>query len=306
MDQPALIADRLTVNVAGIELKTPVIAAAGTVNFAEEFAGFTDWDRVGAVAIKGLMLEPQSAGKSLAASPGTGGTIAAKNSGIRHFLDVELPQIRNCAVPILVNIAGKSEADFARLAESLESSGIAGLEVNAAYFQTGSLALDVTPESAARIIRTVKQHTSLPVIAKLSPNVSDITEFAKAVEDAGADAVSLINTLVGMIIDIHTWRPVFGNVMRELSGPAVKPLAVRLVWQTAQAVKIPVIGIGGIATASDAAEFLLAGATAVEIGTADFVNPQAVCQVTDGLAVYLASRGLSRVTQLVGRIRQEG
>lgn len=305
MDQPVLIANRLTVNVAGIEMKTPVIAAAGTFNFAEDFDGFTDWDRVGAVAIKGLMLEPQSTGRGLA-YPGTGGAVAVRSAGIRHFLDVELPRIRSCDVPILVNIAGKSEDDFARLAGALEGSGIAGLEVNAAYFQTGSLALDVTPASAARIIRAVKRHTSLPVIAKLSPNVSDITEFAKAAEDAGAGAVSLINTLVGMIIDIHTWRPVLGNVMRELSGPSVKPLAVRLVWQTAQAVKIPVIGIGGIATASDAAEFLLAGATAVEIGTADFVNPQAVCQVTDGLAAYLASRGLSHVTQLVGRIRQEG
>lgn len=301
----------LAVDLAGIQMRTPLMAASGTFGFGEDFADFVELDKIGAVVVKGLTREPRrgNAGRRIAETPGGMlNCIGLQNPGIEHFLQVILPRIKPCDVPIIVNINGNVVEDYAYLAEVLDKSGVAGIEVNISCPNTkhGCMAFGVVPETAAAVTAAVKAKTSLPVIVKLSPNVTDITLIAKAVEAAGADAVSLINTLVGMAIDTKSWRPVLGNVVGGLSGPAVKPVALRMVWQTAQAVKIPVVGMGGISNALDAVEFFLAGAQAVAIGTANFVNPGAMQDIASELAAYLDSRGLDHIGQLVGQIKKEG
>ena len=300
----------LAINLAGITMKNPLMAASGTFGFGEEFADFLDLNEVGAVVVKGITREPRrgNAGRRIAETPsGMLNCIGLQNPGVDVFLRDTLPRIKKYQAPIIVNINGNLIEDYAFLAEALDDSGIAGIEVNISCPNTkhGSMAFGVVPETAAEVTAEVRKRTKLPVIVKLSPNVTDITEIAKAVEAAGADAVSLINTLVGMAIDIRSWRPVLGNVVGGLSGPAVKPVALRMVWQTAQAVKIPVVGMGGISNASDAVEFLLAGAQAVAIGAANFVNPCSMQEIATGLESYLRSRGLTHVSQLVGLIKVE-
>ena len=300
----------LAINLAGITMKNPLMAASGTFGFGEEFADFLDLNEVGAVVVKGITREPRrgNAGRRIAETPsGMLNCIGLQNPGVDVFLRDTLPRIKKYQAPIIVNINGNLIEDYAFLAEALDDSGIAGIEVNISCPNTkhGSMAFGVVPETAAEVTAEVRKRTKLPVIVKLSPNVTDITEIAKAVEAAGADAVSLINTLVGMAIDIRSWRPVLGNVVGGLSGPAVKPVALRMVWQTAQAVKIPVVGMGGISNASDAVEFLLAGAQAVAIGAANFVNPCSMQEIATGLESYLRSRGLTHVSQLVGQIKVE-
>jgi len=300
----------LAVNLAGIQMKTPLMAASGTFGFGEEFADFVDLNEVGAIVVKGITREPRrgNAGRRIAETPsGMLNCIGLQNPGVDVFLRDILPRIKSFQAPIIVNINGNLIEDYAFLAEILNDSDVAGLEVNISCPNTkhGSMAFGVDPETAAEVTAEVRKRTKLPVIVKLSPNVTDITEIAKAVEAAGADAVSLINTLVGMAIDIRSWRPVLGNVVGGLSGPAVKPVALRMVWQTAQAVKIPVVGMGGISNASDAVEFLLAGAQAVAIGAANFVNPYSMQEIASGLEKYLEARGLNQVSQLVGQIKVE-
>ncbi|MDR3590580.1 MAG: dihydroorotate dehydrogenase [Negativicutes bacterium] len=301
----------LAVEVAGIKMKTPVMGASGTFGYGEEFADFVDWRAVGGIVAKGLTLAPRrgNPGRRIVETPaGMLNSIGLQNPGVKVFAEEILPRIKDYAVPIIANINGGTVDEYGRVAEALEGSAVAGLEVNISCPNTehGCMAFGVIPETAAQVVRTVKQATTLPVIVKLSPNVTDIAEIAQAVEAAGADAISLINTLVGLAIDINTWRPVLGNVTGGLSGPAVKPVAVRMVWQVARAVKIPVIGMGGISCAEDAVEFLLAGASAVQVGAANFVNPRAVSEVAHGLADYLTRRGLNHVSQLVGQMKTEG
>lgn len=298
---------KLAVNIAGIEMRTPVMAASGTFGFGEEFADFLDFQDVGAIVVKGLTIEPRkgNAGRRIAETPsGMLNCIGLQNPGIDVFLSDILPRIRTLDFPIIVNINGNTVEDYAFLAEALDSSGVAGLEVNISCPNTkhGCMAFGIIPETAAAVTAEVKKHTKLPVIVKLSPNVTDITVIAKAVEAAGADAVSLINTIVGMAVDIHNWKPVLGNVVGGLSGPAVKPVALRMVWQTAQAVKIPVIGMGGIMNAQDAIEFMLVGAGAVAVGTANFVEPRAMAQIAAGISDYLDSKKLDHVSRIVGQI----
>jgi dihydroorotate dehydrogenase (NAD+) catalytic subunit len=207
-------------------------------------------------------------------------------------------------VPIIVNIAGATTDEFAELAKRLSVPGVAGLELNISCpnVKEGGIAFGTDCASAAAVVRAVRKNTRLPVITKLSPNVTDIASIARAAEDEGSDAVSLINTLMGMAIDIHRWRPELGNVTGGLSGPAIKPVALRMVWQVARAVKCPVIGLGGIMTANDAVEFLLAGASAVAVGTANFVNPRASVEIAEGIRDYLVERGLKHVSEIVGRV----
>ena len=305
------MSDLLSINLAGIPMKNPLMTASGTFGFGEEFADFLELSQVGAIVVKGLTREPRrgNAGRRIAETPsGMLNCIGLQNPGIEVFLRETLPRIRRYGAPIIANINGNVVDDYAFLAEALDDSGVAGIEVNISCPNTqhGCMAFGVVPETAATVTAAVKKRTKLPVIVKLSPNVTDITVIAKAVEEAGADAVSLINTLVGMAIDTRTWKPVLGNVVGGLSGPAVKPVALRMVRQTAQAVKIPVIGMGGIATANDAVEFFLAGAQAVAIGAANFVNPCSIRDVAAGLTTYLESRGLAHVDQLVGQIKIEG
>lgn len=299
--------DNLAVEIAGIKMKTPVLTASGTFGFGEEFEELVDLTKIGAIVVKGTTLRPRSgnAGVRIAETPsGMLNCIGLENPGVEVFLAEILPRIARYDVPIIVNISGSTAEEYGELAKLLDVPGVAGIELNVSCpnVREGGIAFGTQPESAAAVVRQAKQNTKKPVILKLSPNVTDIVTMARAGEAAGADALSLINTLIGMAIDTHSWRPVLGNVIGGLSGPAVKPVAVRMVWQVADAVKIPIIGMGGILTAEDAAEFLLAGASAVSVGTANFVNPRAAQDVAEGLADYVAQRGLRHVNELIGKV----
>lgn len=297
-----------TVNIAGIKMRTPVMTASGTFGFGLEYADFLNLNEIGAIVVKGTTLEPRSGnyGRRIVETPaGMLNAIGLENPGVDHFITKILPCLSSYDVPVIVNIAGKTVEEYGAVAQKLNVEGIAGLEVNISCpnVKQGGIAFGTNPQSAAEVINCVKKNSKFPVIAKLSPNVSDIVEMARAVEDAGADAISLINTLLGMAIDIKTWKPMLGNTVGGLSGPAVKPVAVRMVWQVAKAVKVPIIGMGGIMTADDAIEFLLAGAHAVSVGTANFVNPRAVVEIAEGIKDYLASHGLTDVNNLVGKVK---
>ena len=292
-------------------MKTPIIGASGTFGNCEEYSDFVDWNKIGAVCVKGLTLEPRqgNAGRRVAETAGgMMNCVGLQNPGVGVFVSEILPRIRCYDTPIIVNINGNTIEDYAGMAEQLAPTDIAGIEINISCPNTkhGCMAFGVHPESAAQVTKAVKERVNFPVIVKLSPNVTDIAEIARAVEGAGADAVSLINTIMGMAIDTKTWKPVLGNVTGGLSGPAVKPIAVRMVWQVAQAVKIPVIGLGGISNALDAVEFFLAGASAVQVGTANFINPRVMNDIADGIEAYLQERGLRHVNELVGRIKLAG
>ena len=297
----------LTVEIVGIKMKTPVMTGSGTFGFGKEYSDFVDLNKIGAVVVKGttLLPRPGNQGRRIAETPaGMLNCIGLENPGVQEFLTTILPDLAQYDVPIIVNISGNTVEEYGELAALLTVPGVAGLELNISCpnVKEGGIAFGTNCNSAAAVVAMAKRNTNLPVIVKLSPNVTDIVEMAKAVEQAGADAISLINTLLGMAIDIHKWRPVLGNVVGGLSGPAVKPVAVRMVWQVAQAVKVPIIGMGGIVTAEDAIEFMLAGASAVAVGTGNFVNPCATQTVAQGIKDYLEKRGLSTVQELVGKV----
>lgn len=298
----------LKVNLAGLQMKTPVMTASGTFGFGIEFADFMNLNDLGAVVVKGTTLNPRSgnAGVRIAeTSAGMLNCIGLENPGSDAFIKTILPQCKRYDFPVIVNMSGSTVEEYGVLAEKLSVDGVAALELNISCpnVKEGGIAFGTRPESAAAVVREVKQHTNLPVIVKLSPNVTDIVEMAKHVEDAGADIISMINTLLGMVIDTRTWKPVLGNIVGGLSGPAVKPVAVRMVWQVAQAVKVPIIGMGGIMTAEDAIEFFLAGASAVSIGTANFVNPAVAMDVTRGIDEYLDARGIKSIQDIVGQVK---
>ncbi|MGL5270500.1 MAG: dihydroorotate dehydrogenase [Selenomonadaceae bacterium] len=300
--------ERLAVNIAGIKMKTPVMTGSGTFGFGEEFSDFVDLNQLGAIVVKGTTLKPRSGneGVRIAETPsGMLNCIGLENPGVEYFLTDILPRIVHYDAPIIVNISGSTVEEYGQLAKMLDVPGVAAIELNVSCpnVREGGIVFGTDPQSAAAVVRAAKANTKKPVILKLSPNVTDITIMAKAVEAAGADAISMINTLIGMAIDVKTWKPVLGNIIGGLSGPAVKPVALRLVWQVAQCVKIPIIGMGGIMTAEDAVEFLLAGASAVAVGTANFVNPTAAQDIADGIDDYLVARNLTNVSQLVGQLK---
>ena len=300
--------ERLAVNIAGIKMKTPVMTGSGTFGFGEEFSEFVDLNQLGAIVVKGTTLKPRSGneGVRIAETPsGMLNCIGLENPGVEYFLTDILPRIAQYDAPIIVNISGSTVEEYGQLAKMLDVPGVAAIELNVSCpnVREGGIVFGTDPQSAAAVVRAAKANTKKPVILKLSPNVTDITIMAKAVEAAGADAISMINTLIGMAIDVKTWKPVLGNIIGGLSGPAVKPVALRLVWQVAQCVKIPIIGMGGIMTAEDAVEFLLAGASAVAVGTANFVNPTAAQDIADGIDDYLVARNLTNVSQLVGQLK---
>ena len=300
--------ERLAVNIAGIKMKTPVMTGSGTFGFGEEFSDFVDLNQLGAIVVKGTTLKPRSGneGVRIAETPsGMLNCIGLENPGVEYFLTDILPRIVHYDAPIIVNISGSTVEEYGQLAKMLDVPGVAAIELNVSCpnVREGGIVFGTDPQSAAAVVRAAKANTKKPVILKLSPNVTDITIMAKAVEAAGADAISMINTLIGMAIDVKTWKPVLGNIIGGLSGPAVKPVALRLVWQVAQCVKIPIIGMGGIMTAEDAVEFLLAGASAVAVGTANFVNPTAAQDIADGIDDYLVARNLTNVSKLVGQLK---
>ena len=298
----------MDVNIGGIRMKNPVMTASGTFGFGLEYAQLVEVGQIGAIVVKGTTLLPRSGNTGMRMAETAAGmlnSIGLENPGADAFAGDILPKIRNLGTPVIVNISGNTVEEYAELARRLNLPGVAGFEINISCpnVKQGGIVFGTDPAAAASVVSAVRKATDLPVITKLSPNVSDITVMARASESAGTDAVSLINTLTGMAIDIRTWRPVLGNVVGGLSGPAVKPVALRMVWQAANAVKVPVIGMGGIMTAEDAIEFLLAGASAVAVGTANFVNPRAAVTVADGIRDYLAERGLPHVGALTGALR---
>jgi dihydroorotate dehydrogenase (NAD+) catalytic subunit len=298
---------RLAVNIAGIKMRTPVMTASGTFGFGLEYGDFIDLNQLGALVVKGttLLARAGNQGRRIAETPaGMLNCIGLENPGADELIGSILPKLSGFDVPVIVNISGNTVEEYGELAAKLSVPGISGLELNISCpnVKQGGIAFGTDQKSAAAVVNAVRKNTRLPVIVKLSPNVTDIIAMAKAVEAAGADAISLINTLLGMAIDIHTWRPVLGNIVGGLSGPAIKPVALRMVWQVAQAVGVPVIGMGGIMTAEDAIEFFLAGASAVAIGTANFADPYAVAHVTNGIDEYLMERGLNHISQLVGKL----
>lgn len=299
----------LSVRIGRLTLDNPVMTASGTFGYAREFADLVNLHRLGAVAVKGISLEPRAGNpppRVVETASGMLNAIGLENVGVDRFIAEKMPYLRSLSCKVIVNILGDSIEDYARLAEKLTGvEGLDALEINISCpnVKKGGVAFGTVPEMAATVTRAVKQATDLPVIVKLSPNVSDIVTMARAAAEGGADGLSLINTLIGMAIDAHTRRPKLANIIGGLSGPAVKPVALRMVWQVASAVSIPVIGIGGIGTAEDAIEFLLAGATAVQVGTANFYNPCATEQIIDGIAAYLREQGERSVQDIIGGLR---
>ena len=301
--------DRLKTDFAGIKMPTPVMGASGTFGFGVEYDDFIDLKQVGAIISKGITPLPRAGnpGVRIAETPaGMLNCIGLENPGIEKFLSDVLPKVKEKTpdTTFIVNFSAGSVEEFGMMAKKLDVDGVDAIEVNISCpnVKAEGLAFGTDPEVAAEVTREVKASTSKPVIVKLSPNVTDIVKIAKAVEEAGADALALINTLTGMVIDTRTWKPLLGNITGGMSGPALKPIAVRMVWQVAKAVKIPILGLGGISTAEDAVEFLLAGATAVAIGAENFVHPDAVVQVAAGIDKYLESRGLNHVSELIGKV----
>ncbi|BCS96445.1 dihydroorotate dehydrogenase B (NAD(+)), catalytic subunit [Desulfoluna limicola] len=297
-----------SVDIGGVRLANPVMTASGTFGYGMEFDEVLNLNRLGGVVMKGLSLHPSKGNpppRIAETSCGMLNAIGLENVGIDRFIKEKLPAMRPFSTKVFINIYGKTVEEYAAIAERSEGvEGIHGIEVNISCpnVSAGGLAFGVDPVAAADVVKAVRARTSLPVMVKLSPNVTDITEIARSVEGEGADSVSLINTLTGMGIDIHTRKPLLANVVGGLSGPAVKPVAIRMVYQVAKAVKIPVVGMGGIMTAEDAVEFLIAGATAVQVGTANFVYPDAAEKVVDGIEAFMKEKGISDVNDLIGSV----
>jgi dihydroorotate dehydrogenase (NAD+) catalytic subunit len=297
----------MTVNLAGIKLKNPVITASGTFGFGREYAKFYDLSKLGGIAVKGLTLEPREGNKPPRIAETPGGmlnSVGLQNPGVDYFIEKELPFLRSYDVAIIANIAGNTVEEYCRMAEKL-GSNIDGIELNISCpnVKEGGVAFGTKCDSVYNITRKVKENCKVPLIVKLSPNVTDIKEVALAAREGGADALSLINTLLGMAIDINTRKPVLSNVVGGLSGPAVKPVAVRMVWQAAEAVDIPIIGMGGISCWQDSVEFILAGADAISIGTTNFINPYAPLEILDGLKNYLIKNNFHSINELKGNIK---
>lgn len=296
----------LRVTIGGLVFKNPVLTASGTFGYGKEFAPYVNLHHLGGVVVKGISLEERRGNPPPRIVETTGGMLNAiglENVGLKRFIAEKMPYLRGIGTRVIVNILGDKIEEYQSLGQQLsEVEGISALEVNISCpnVKKGGVAFGTDPAMAEAVTRAVCAHSSLPVIVKLSPNVNDITKIARAVEAGGAQAISLINTLLGMAIDVKSRRPKLANIVGGLSGPAIKPIALRMVWQVAQAVKIPVIGIGGITTTEDALEFLLAGATAIEVGTANFINPRASQEIVEGLARYVTDNGLNSISEVIG------
>ncbi len=298
---------RLHTSIAGIYMNTPVLTASGTFGFGEEFADFVDLSRLGGVMVKGTTLKPRRGndGVRITETPqGMLNCIGLENPGVEIFLQETLPRIAKYDMNVIVNISGSTVEEYGILAEMLDVPEVAAIELNVSCpnVKEGGIVFGTDPKAAAAVVREAREHTNKPVILKLSPNVTDIVTMAKAVEDAGADVISLINTLLGMEINIHSRKPTLGNITGGLSGPCIKPVALRMVYQVAKAVQVPIIGMGGISTWEDAAEFLLAGASAVAVGTANFTDPAVTMKICDGLNDYLARQRIENVQEIVGAV----
>ena len=299
----------LAVDIGGMKLANPVMTASGTFGYGLEYSEFVDLNRLGAIVVKGLSLKPKEGNpppRLVETAAGMLNSIGLQNVGIENFIEEKLPFLRKFTPPVIANFFGDSIEEFAEAAARLSAAdGIHGLEMNISCpnKQAGWCIFGTDPKVTFEVVKRVREATDLTLIVKLSPNVTDITVMAKAAEEAGADALSMINTLTGMAIDIGTRRPKLGNVIGGLSGPAVKPVALRMVWETYKAVKIPIIGMGGIMSAGDAIEFLLAGARAVAVGTANFVNPSVTAEVIEGIGKYMEGNAIEDISELIGGLR---
>ena len=296
----------MTTNIGGLKMKNPLITASGTCGYGREMSELFDLSLLGGIAVKGTTLEPRLGNPPprIAETPsGMLNSVGLQNPGIEAVLTKELPFLSQFDTAVILNIAGHSIEEYGLIAERLDSAAnLAAVEINISCpnVKAGGMSFGVHPKVAAQVVSLVKSKTKLPVIAKLTPNVTDITEIAKACEAAGADILALINTVLSMVIDIETRRPLLANGFGGLSGPAIKPLAVRMVWQTAQAVSIPIIGMGGISTAEDAVEFLLAGASAFQIGSINFHNPCVAPQIISELDRWCDDHGVKNIAELIG------
>ncbi len=298
----------MSVNMAGVELRNPVMTASGTFGYGAEFSDYVNLEQIGAFVTKGLSLKPKAGNPTPRIVETPGGMLNAiglQNVGIDAFIEKKVPFLRTVATPAFVNFFGNTIDEYVELARRLdEIPEVAGLEVNISCpnVKQGGIVFGTDPACAYDVVSACRAATLKPLIVKLSPNVTDVVAMARAAADAGADGLSLINTLTGMAIDINRRRPVLANITGGLSGPAIKPVALRMVWQVAQAVKLPIIGIGGIMNATDALEFIMAGATAVQVGTASFINPSAAETVARDMEQWLADNGVATVRELIGSL----
>lgn len=299
---------QLNTKIGSLELKNPVMTASGTFGYGTEYADFMDISRLGAIIVKGTTLNPRQGNPypRMAETPsGMLNAVGLQNKGVDYFVDHIYPEVRKINTNIIVNVSGSCIDDYVQTASIINTlDDIPAIELNISCpnVKQGGMAFGVKPESAAQVVAAVRKAYDKTLIVKLSPNVTDITEIARAVEGAGADSVSLINTMLGMAIDAEKRKPILSTITGGMSGPAVKPVALRMVWQTAKAVKIPVIGLGGICSATDAVEFLLAGASAVQIGTANFIDPSISEKVVDGIADYLERHNFNSVQEIIGAL----
>jgi len=298
----------MRVTLAGVELKNPITVASGTFGFGREYGQFFDISKLGGISVKGLTPLPRQGNPSprIAETPmGMLNSVGLQNPGVDAFIATELPQLKEKGLVIIANISGNTPEEYGEMCEKLSAAGVDMIEVNISCpnVKAGGLAYGTKPEMAAEVTEIAKRHSTVPVMVKLSPNVTDITEIARAVEGAGADAISLINTIRAMVIDVNTRRPVLKMNTGGLSGPAILPVAVRMVWEVHNAVKVPILGMGGISTGADAAQMLLAGASAVAVGAATFSDPLAPVRILTELEELCDRQGLKSVTELIGGVQ---
>jgi dihydroorotate dehydrogenase (NAD+) catalytic subunit len=307
-----MTAPDLTVDIGGLKLENPVLTASGTFGYAREFDHYIDLNRLGGIVVKGLSLRPSKGNpppRIVETDCGMLNAIGLENVGLDAFKKEKLPFLSTLAPPTIANIYGKTIAEYALLAEGIDPlDAVAGIEVNISCpnVKEGGVAFGADPKIASRVVKAVRAKTDKHLMVKLSPNVTDIALMARVAEDAGADSLSVINTITGMAVDLSTRRPKLANITGGLSGPAIKPVALRMVWQTAQAVKIPVVGVGGIVNAVDALEFMMVGATAVQVGTANFINPNSSMEIIDGIRQWMVDAGLDDIKQLIGTLVVDG
>jgi dihydroorotate dehydrogenase (NAD+) catalytic subunit len=300
----------MKISIGSLRLRNPVMTASGTFGYGEEYGSLVNLHRLGAIIVKGISLLPRQGTpppRIAETACGMLNAIGLENVGLESFLSEKLPFLQGINTPLIVNILGDTVQDYQQLAARLdEEEKVAALEVNISCpnVKQGGVAFGTDPGMAHAVTKGVRQHFSRPVIVKLSPNVTDITGIARAAEEAGADAVSLINTVLGMVIDIKSCQPKLANIFGGLSGPAIKPIGLRMVWQVAECVSIPIIGIGGITTTEDAIEYILAGACAVQVGTTNFINPRATEEIIQGIGAFLVENKMASIQDLIGRARQ--
>jgi dihydroorotate dehydrogenase (NAD+) catalytic subunit len=303
---------RLEVEVGGIRMKNPVMTASGTFGYGEEFSPFIDLDKLGAIVLKGITLKPKRGNpppRIIETPSGILNAIGLQNVGVEVLINKKLPYLQKFTTPIIINISGDTIEEYVELARKLDDisqeKGIAGLEINISCpnVQKGGIVWGTEAQLTYKVVNNIRKVTTLPLIVKLSPNVTDIKVIAVAAEEAGADVLSLINTLVGMAVDVSLRRPKLANISGGLSGPAIKPVALWMVWQVFQTVNIPIIGMGGIMKAQDALEFIIAGARAVSIGTANLVNPKAAIEIIKGIEEYLVENKIKDINELVGSLK---